>query len=130
MEVTFNDLKKISQLEIFKYAGFSLVRNKAGDYVFYKATEPTPNSNMPDISNESTLRKLSPILSGFQVIFMLKTPGTILKTNADRKSNNASIWSFDFDKDPKSILKLQKTKFVTIFSSSGLDLPEIRVNNM
>ncbi len=130
MVVTFNDLKKLSKLEIFKYVGFSLVRNKAGDYVFYKATEPNPNSNMPDISNERTLRKLSPILSGFQVIFTLKTPGIILKTNADRKSNNSSMWSFDFDKDPKSILKLQKTKFVTIFSSSRLDLPEIRVNNI
>ncbi len=130
MTVTFDDLKKLSQLDVFKHIGFSLVKNKAGDYVFYQASEPSANSNMPDVSNENTLRKLSPILSGFKVIFILKTPGIVIKTNADRKSSYSSMWSFDFDKDPKSILKLQKTKFVTIFSSSGLDLPEIKTNNV
>jgi uncharacterized lipoprotein YehR (DUF1307 family) len=129
MNITFTDLEKLSQIPVFKYVGFSLIKNKTGDYVFYQASEPSKNSPMPDVSNEKVLRKLSPILSGFKVIFTLKTPGIVLKTNADRKSNYSSMWIFDFDKDPKSILKLQKSKFITIFSSTGLDLPEIRVNN-
>lgn len=130
ISITFNDLKNLSKLPIYKYVGFSLIKNKAGDYVFYQASEPNGKLNMPDVSNENILRKLTPILSGFKVIFILKTPGTVIKTNADRKSTYSSMWSFDFDKNPKSIIKLQKSKFVTIFSSSGLDLPEIRVNTI
>ena len=130
MTLTYDSIKKLSTLDIFKYVGFSLVKNKAGDYVFYQASEPSANSDMPDVSNEKTLRRLSPILSGFKVVFILKTPGTVIKTNADRKSNYSSMWVFDFDKDPKSILKLQKSKFITIFSSSGLDLPVINANNI
>ena len=129
MKVNFSDLEKLAKTPVFKYIGFELVKNKKGDYVFYRVSEPSKNLKQPDLSNEKVLNNLAPILSGFQVIFILKTPGMVLKTNADRKSTFSSVWSFDFDKDPKTILKLQKSKFITVFSSSGLDLPLINSHN-
>ncbi len=129
LKVTFDDLKKLSQIPAFGYMGFSLVKNKNGNYVFYRANTPDKNIKQPDLTNDTILRQLSPILSGFNFTFILRTPGTVLRTNADRKSTFASMWSFDFDKDPQSIAKLQRNKFITIFSSSGIDIPEIRVNN-
>ena len=126
--VNFNNLRNLTKLTIFKYIGFSLFKNKTGQYIFYQAAEPSGNFSIPDISNEKVLRQFSPILRGFKVIFILKTPGNIVKTNADQHSDYSSMWVFDFDKDPKSILKLQKTKLFTFFNSSGLDLPEIRAN--
>ena len=128
MTLTFDNIKKLTKLTVFKYVGFSLFKNKTGHYVFYQASEPNGNLPIPDVSNEKVLRRLTPILKGFKVIFILETPGTIIKTNADKQLDYSSMWVFDFDKDPKSILKLQKTKFITIFNSSGLDLPEIRAN--
>lgn len=129
LKLDFDDLAALPKTEAFKYVGFSLVRNQEGHYVFYQASEPGPDFNPPDITNDRVMRQLTPILAGFKVAITLKTPGPILKTNADRRSTFSSMWSFDFDRDPAALIKLQKHKLVTIFNSSGLDLPEIRVDN-
>ena len=129
IKLTFDDLAQLPKTEAFNYVGFSLVRNQEGHYVFYQASEPGPGFNPPDLTNELVTRQLTPILAGFKVVITLKTPGAILKTNADRRATFSSMWAFDFDRDPAALIKLQKHKLVTIFNSTGLDLPEIRVNN-
>ena len=128
MKILFTNLKGLAATDVFKYVGFALAKNSDGNYVFYRAAEPKQGFNPPDCEDPTVVRMLSPILGGFRVNLILKTPGRIVRTNASRKSGYTSIWTYDFERDPAAVVKIQTHRLITIFDSSGLDLPEIRQN--
>lgn len=126
MKLQFDSLDKLAQARPFKYIGFDLVRNSQGHYVFYRASKPSEGYTPPDFSDPVTAKLLTPIFGGFSIRLSLKTPGRVLRTNAPRKSTYISEWTYDFERDPSVIARIQTAKQVTIFDSTGLNLPIIR----
>lgn len=128
MKILFTNLKGLAATDVFKYVGFSLAKNSAGNYVFYRAAAPKEGFNPPNCEDPKVLKMLSPILGGFRVNLIVKTPGQVIRTNASSKAGYTSMWRYDFARDPTAVVKIQTHKLVTIFNSAGLDLPEIRQN--
>jgi hypothetical protein len=126
LKLVFKRIDALPKTPVFKYIGFSLVRNKYGQYVFHRVSEPDPAFNPPNLNDPAVLKSVSPILGGFRVSIRLNTPGRILKTNAPRRSSRACVWVYDFARDPMAVAEIQRGRLVTVFDGSGLDLPEFR----
>jgi len=126
LKILFTNLKGLAATDVFKYVGFNLVKNSDGNYVFYRAAAPKQDFNPPNCEDPDVLKMLSPILRGFSVELTVRTPGRIIRSNASSKSGYTSMWTYDFERDPTAVVRIQTHKLITIFDSTGLDLPEIR----
>lgn len=126
LKITFRDLTELAATKPFEYVGFDLRRDSKDNYVFYRASKPAPGYNPPDFENPAVRRMLRPIFNGFRVVISLRTPGRVIRTNAHHHRAYVSEWVYDFERDPGVVAKLHTDKLVTIFDSSGLNLPEIR----
>jgi hypothetical protein len=56
----------------------------------------------------------------------VKTPGRILETNAQEKSERQAGWTFDLERDPEALQKVQEASLRIVFEGKGLDIPAFR----
>ena len=126
LETTFDDIGKLAQTPFFEAYGFSLTKNRDGDYVLYRAAPIDRNAPTLDLSNPEDAKLVAPFLQGFQTKVRVTVPGRILKSNAPATSLHTSIWSFDFDQNPESYADLLSKGLGLVFDGTGSTLPQIR----
>lgn len=125
LKITFKDLAKLAKTDFFPAYGFSLLRNKAGDYVFHRRASGDLDVGL-DFSEPATARTLSPWLAGFRVVSKVNVPGRILDTNAHQRSLYSGAWIFDHNRDVDAVVAMQRQAMTIVFSSSDLRLPLVR----
>lgn len=126
METEFSDIGTLAESAFFRENGFSLTRNREGNYVLYRAAPLGTNDPTLDLSNPEQAKQVAPFLAGFQTKIRVTVPGRILKSNAPATSMQSSIWTFDFDQNPESYGDLLTKGMGIIFEGRDLTLPEIR----
>jgi hypothetical protein len=126
LKVIFTDLARVSKADFFPEHGFTLARNQADNYVFFRAPENQENGYDRQNLGQDTAGLLSPILNGFRVSLKVNTPGKVLESNANRRTLYNAAWIFDYEKDPDVIKTLQTQTMKIVFDGKGLQLPEVR----
>ncbi len=123
----FNDLEKLAQADFFASYGFSLVKSKNGNYVFYTRPAITDEFNSSwDFRDPNVVKMIAPFLQDFRFHFTLQLPGDVLKTNAHRQSYRTLEWRYEFGEDPYALTRLQRDQLTAVFRSNGLSIPEVR----
>jgi len=126
MQARFDDLANLAKADFFSDYGFSLSKDANGNYLLSRPRMEAAGDAASDYLGKNTVELLTPILSGFNVVLSVTTPGIILDTNAPRKSTYSAAWIFDFNRNPNAFLGLQRQDFRIVFSGKDISLPEIR----
>jgi len=129
LKATCKNLNDLAKADFFDNCGFSLSKDKSGNYVLFR-NPASGNETSAGLSDPETLKLMTPILEGFTTTFKIATPGKILQSTAHTKSAYSASWEFNFNKDPSAINKLQDQQFKIVFESKTLEgksykLPEI-----
>ena len=127
MVIRFRDLKGLAQTGFLSDRNISIARNAQGNYVFTQAA--SANGNIPEeLSGDDpqTAYMLAQLMEGFRAVIRVRTPGRILETNAPEKTDNSATWTFDLDKDPQALEKVQKLSMKIVFDGKGLKIPDFR----
>jgi len=127
MLLTFDDIASVAKADFFPQYGFSLQKNAAGNYVFYRPPETDQRGEMPDVSDPETLKVLVPIFGGFRVVSRVRVPGKIIDSNAHTAARFAANWVYDFDADNNAVTMYQTDSARIVFDGAGLDLPQFKV---
>lgn len=127
MVIRFRDLKGLSQTGFLSDRNISLVRNAQGNYVFTQTANA--NGGIPEEfsgGDPQSEYMLAELMQGFRAVIRVRTPGRILETNAPEKTDNSATWTFDLEKDPQALQKVQKTAPRIVFEGKGLKIPDFR----
>lgn len=103
--------------------GFRLARTAAGSYDLSRPAAVSKDMDGAVLTTPDATRILSPILQGFKVDIRMNVPGTVLQSNAHRASGKQVQWTFDFDRDPNALVKVQTQEFRIVFDGKGLSIP-------
>ncbi len=127
LRVSFRDLEDLARADFFAEYGFNLVRTSPDAYT-WQTRPATREPFNPEWSAEDqeTYKLVAPLLGGFRYVLEVQTPGTILRTNADRHSAYLATWTFDFNADRDAVAKLQRRMMSIVWNAEGLTLPDIR----
>jgi hypothetical protein len=120
LKATCKNLTDLAKADFFADCGFSLSRDKDGNYTLVRDPE-SQNETPAGLPDPETLKLMTPILDGFSTTFKIATPGKIIRTNAHSKSAYAVSWEFNFNKDPSAINKLQDQQFKVVFEGKTLE---------
>ena len=130
LRVSCKSLADLARTDFFPQYGFSLSRDPNGSYTFFRDRE-SGNENSPvSMMDPATLKLMTPVLEGFDVIFKINVPGQVLQSNAHVKTARGVSWEFSFDKNPNAVVALQEQQFKIVFEGKGSDgkafsLPEV-----
>ena len=69
---------------------------------------------------------MAQLMEGFRAVIRVRTPGRILETNAPEKTDNSATWTFDLEKDPQALQKIQRLAPRIVFEGKGLKIPDFR----
>jgi len=126
MVIRFRDLKGLSQTGFLSDRNLSLARNAQGNYVF---TQTAAQGNLPEelaSDDPQTEYMMAQLMEGFRAVIRVRTPGRILETNAPEKTDNSATWTFDLEKDPQALQKIQRLAPRIVFEGKGLKIPDFR----
>lgn len=124
--ISFRDLKGLAQTGFLANRNVSLVRNAKGDYVFTQAGGGASGA-VPQYPADPFTQRL---FEGFRAVINVRTPGKILQTNAQRKTQDTATWIFDLDEDPEAVQNVQAVAIQIVFAGKGLRIPEYRSPGM
>lgn len=126
MKLRFRNLAEVAMTDVFADCGFSVTRKPDGNYLLYREGTRTAPEDSIDFSDPRTVRLLSPLLSGFNVVVTVNTPGRILESNATSKGPYTAGWEYDFDRDAKALQALQSNSMIVLFDGEGISLPTVK----
>ena len=126
LKLLFDNLANAAKADFFQEHGFFLSKNAKGNYLLNRPAEAPDGSTSMDFSDPESVKLLTPLLGGFKVVIKVNTPTKILDSNATEKAARSATWSFDFDKDPKAVLALQRQAFTVLFDGTGASLPAVK----
>ena len=126
LALQFQNLADVAKTDFFKEYGFSLTKNKDGDYVLQRPPPVREKVDMPDLTKTENARLITPLLAGFFVQVKVNTPSRILRTNAHNKSTRTAVWTFDYDNKPDAFMAVQTEGLGIVFEGKGLKIPEIQ----
>jgi hypothetical protein len=69
---------------------------------------------------------MNTVMKGFRAVIRVKTPGKILQTNAPEKDERSATWTYDVEKDPQALKKVQQASMQIVFAGEGLKIPEFK----
>ncbi len=127
MTIHFHELTDIERLNdhpLLANHRYSLLRNDAGIYTLTHQFNHHQAKASVDINNPDTRKNLTPILAGMNVSVSMEIPGTIKQTNSQNKNIRTATWDYSFDKNPKSIEKIQTDTRLIRFTNPALRLPD------
>jgi hypothetical protein len=128
LKLSFGALSTLAGLDLFAERKLSLARTESGDYRLSidmpgaAATEAV----VPIVPDSELAKQLQPLLGGFRVVFRIRPPSDILQSSATRKTAQSATWTYEFDRDPRSLAALQLEPITVTFKGDGLSLPEIK----
>jgi hypothetical protein len=123
---SFDSISELSKTHFFEKYGFRIYRNTRGSYVFHKPPIVSEEKDRIDpLTDKEEIRQITPLLSGFSVSTEVKLPGRVLDSNATERNLNTLIWTYDFDSDPNSIVKIQNRPMTAIFDPRNGSFPEV-----
>jgi hypothetical protein len=124
-KLEINDLKKVAKLPFFIDNGFSLTKDKSGNYVFYREPYVNRPAEIAKVPSGDDMKQLIPLLSGFKTVVRISVPGNIVSTTAFNNTVNTASWTFDFDHDPSAVTVMQHQPFKVVFKAPEADLPQM-----
>jgi hypothetical protein len=126
LKVALAKLSSLASSDLFPDYGFSIRRTPDGDYEFYRKPpdfgEPPPF----DMSDPDMMKQLAPFFANFRVTTRLQTPGEVFETNGSTQTRYSAVWTYDFEKDPNAVLKLQRDPMRLVFDGRGSEIAEMR----
>ena len=127
MVIGFKDLAGLSKAGFLADRNISLVKNPGGDYVFTQSAGREGNLP-PELASLGTSPDslFAGMMEGFKAVIRVKTPGRILETNAPEKSERQAGWTYDLERDPEALEKVQMASLRIVFEGKGLDIPVFR----
>jgi len=126
LKVSIDNLGALAASDLFPAYGFSLSKTPSGDYEFYRVPGKFGEEAPLNMSDPETIKMLIPFFTGFRVATKVQGPSQLLETNAGIETRYSSTWTYDFDKDPEAILKLQREPWRMVFGGRGVNLPEVK----
>ena len=129
LKVSATSLGALATSDLFPAYGFSISKTHSGDYEFYRVPGKFGEAPRLDMSDPETLKMLIPFFNGFRVSSKVQVPSQIMETNAAIETRYSSTWTYDFDKDPEAILKLQRDPWRMVFGGRGVNIPVIKQNS-
>jgi hypothetical protein len=128
IKAKFKDLAQLSKTEIFRQYGFRLSRNQNMQYELFRAAVTNDPEAAAVFSDPDSVRQVTPLLSGFSVSLNVRVPGKIIRSSAPQRTVTpySATWVFDFDREPRAFLDLQRQVFSVTFEAGNVRLPEIR----
>lgn len=128
MVIGFKSLAGLAKAGFLANRNISLVKDPRGNYVFTQ--QVGREGNLPPelvaLSGTSADSLFSGMMEGFKAVIRVKTPGRILETNAPEKSERQAGWTFDLERDPEALQKVQDASLRIVFEGKGLDIPAFR----
>lgn len=126
-KLKFDDISVFSKADFFHTYGFSLLKNRQGQYVIKNrpVTTEKPSTEW-DFSDPEITKLVAPFMNGFRFSLKMKLPGRIIKSNAHQTRGNELEWAYVFDRDPYATQKLQRDHVSVVFESPGATLPGFR----
>ena len=125
MVIGFRTLAGLAKTGFLANRNISLVKDARGNYVFTQ--QAGGGGNLPPelaaFTDPATESLFSDMMKGFGAVVRVKTPGRILETNAPEKTDQQATWTFDLDRDPEALQKVQKSSLRIVFEGKGLDIP-------
>ena len=123
--IGFKSLAGVAKTGFLANRDISLVKDASGNYVFTQKAGGAGNlpPEIAAMTEPPADTLFSDMLQGFKAVLRVKTPGLILETNAPQKSGREAAWTFDIDRDPDALQKVQKTSLRIVFEGKGLDIP-------
>lgn len=126
--IRFRDLGGLAQTGFIADRDFSLSKDAGGNYVLVQST--AGNGNVSDqlsaLGGAEMEEVMNTVMQGFRAVLRVKTPGKILETNAPEKSDRSATWTFDLEKDPDALEKVQQASMRIVFEGKGLKIPEFK----
>ncbi|MFC1497868.1 hypothetical protein ACFLS1_05240 [Verrucomicrobiota bacterium] len=125
LKVRFNNLKAVAKTDLFADYGFSLLKQRNGNYILsFEAQDQIDETAESVFSPESGEKSLE-FLNGFKFVLRVNVPGMVLQTTAKKRTAYKAMWSYDFDENRNAFSKFRNEKRIIIFDGKNLDLPEI-----
>lgn len=126
LKIDFPDIQKASQSDIFAMYGFSIAKKEDGNYVITRPSDARDRKGPAVVAKTNEDLNTNAILDGFEVVIRVRTPGAILKTNAQRTSTYTAVWNFDMSVDENALYNLQNQNFGIVFDGRDVSIPEIK----
>lgn len=128
MLIGFKSLAGVAKTGFLANRDISLVKDANGNYVFTQ--KPGGAGNLPpELTPFAELKADSlfgDMMQGFKAVVRVRTPGPILETNAPQKKDREAAWTYDLDRDPQALQKVQEASLRIVFEGKGLDIPAFR----
>lgn len=126
--IGFKSLSGLAKAGFLGDRNISLARNPQGNYVFTQQVGREGNlpPELAAFTEESADSLFSGMMQGFKAVIRVRTPGRILETNAPEKSDRQAGWTFDLERDPEALQKVQEASLRIVFEGKGLDIPTFR----
>jgi hypothetical protein len=127
LKVGFKSLDQLAGMSFFRDCAMQLKKEPGA----YRLTLQGPNLGeggpFPNMSDPATLRNLTPLLAGLDILIRVNTPTDVRQTNSGTSDSRRATWSFNFDKEPR-ILEMfadsAKSRMIVSFSDEAVFLKE------
>jgi hypothetical protein len=117
------DMARLPDVPFFAEFGFSIQRNREGQYVLERPPVVDMPGSIPPRFSPYELEQIRPFLGGFNAEIKIKVPGRIISTTAGRTSLQTAIWNFNFDRQPESLHQLLQQPFHVVFQGPETGIP-------
>jgi len=128
MVIRFKRLDGLARAGFLADRNISLVKDPRGNYVFTQQVGREGNLPPELAGFAETLADslFSDMMQGFKAVIRVKTPGRILETNAPEKKDQIAVWTYNLDRDPDALRKMQNASLRIVFHGKGLNIPTFR----
>jgi hypothetical protein len=125
--IQFPSLAALAETGFLSDRNLSVSRDESGNYVFCQFSDPNAQTaGLNDLGDPQTEAALKEIMKGFRAVVRIETPGQILETTATDKTDRSATWTFDVDKDPKALERIQTSTLKIVFDGRGVKIPEFK----
>jgi hypothetical protein len=124
LKAAFRSLGDLASTDFFSQYGFSLCRNRAGNYEFERTSRHAGTRSPPRVLDAGSRKALASMLAGFRVVLSLEVPGRILEANTSKREMNRATWVYDAGAEEDPLLSLQYHRMTAVFEGTGVRLPE------
>jgi hypothetical protein len=127
LKARFQSLAGLARTDLVQADGLSLVRNSSGQYVLRQKAPPAgpaAGGEGAGIDPAAAAGMLAAAMKGFRAVVRIRVPGEIADTTADARVGREAAWTFDLEREPGALKRMQTADMRVSFSGAGLSLEE------